>query len=280
MAEPLWHSVVRRLLPGPIFRSLARLPRNPLAYVRRFGVGPGTALYHQLIGFGGHPVEIAIPGFRTRIRLRAGTSDVTTFEQVFVRRAYHLAPGFEPGWILDAGANIGLSAVFFADRYPEARILAVEPDRRNFELLAHNVRDYANIRPIHAGLWNRRVPLRIVNPDDEPWAFRVEESRDGDGLAAITVEEALEALGADRIDLLKLDVEGAEWKIMGQSQGWIEHVRAIVAELHDPACEAAFFRAVGGGDFRHRHLGGDLILAWRVAASDTANLSCGMGGMR
>lgn len=268
MAEPVWLSVVRRILPGFVFRSLARLPRNPVAYVRRFGVGPGTALYLRIIGFGGRLVEITIPGVRTKVLLRAGTSDVTNFEQVFIRKEYHLSLSFEPRSIVDAGANIGLSAVFFANHYPDARILAVEPDRRNFELLVDNTQDYPNITSIHSGLWSRRVPLRIVNPDDEPWAFRVEESGDGDGLAAITVVEALEEMDAERLDLLKLDIEGAERDLMGQSQGWIEHVRAIVAELHGPACEEAFFRAVAGHDFRLRHLGGDLILAWRDAARE------------
>ena len=270
MSEPVWLSVVRRFLPGFVFRSLARLPRNPLAYVRRFGVGPGTLLYLRLIGFGGRLVEITIPGVRAEILLRAGTSDVTNFEQIFIRKEYHLSLGFEPRSIIDAGANIGLSAVFFANRYPDARILAVEPDRRNFEILVVNTRDYPNIKSIHSGLWSRCVPLRIVNPDDEFWAIRVEESGNGDGIAAITVEEALKVMDVERLDLLKLDIEGAERSVMGQSQGWIKDVRAIVAELHGPACEEAFFQAVGGHDFRRRHLGDDLILAWRDAASEAA----------
>jgi FkbM family methyltransferase len=265
MAEAVWRSAVRRLLPGPIFRALARLPRDPMAYIRRFGPRPGTALYLGMIGFPGHLVEVAIPGVRTQVLLRAGTSDVPIFEQIFVHGQYDVSLGFEPRSILDAGANIGLAAVFFANRYRDARILAVEPDRRNFELLVQNTRDYPKIKAIHAGLWSRRVPLRIVNPGDEPWAFRLEEGRDGESIAAITVEAAMEALDAGRIDLLKLDIEGSELDVMRHSQAWIERIGAIVAELHGPACEDAFLRAVTDRGFQCCHPGGEVILARREA---------------
>ena len=103
----------------------------------------------------GEVVRIEIPRLRHPFILRAGTSDVNVFEQIFVNREYDFKLHNYPGLIIDGGANIGLASIRFANKFPRAEIIAVEPDNSNFEMLIKNTANYENIRLIKSGIWNR-----------------------------------------------------------------------------------------------------------------------------
>ena len=68
-----------------------------------------------------------------------------------------------PPVIIDAGANVGLSAVFYANRFPNARIIAIEPEPSNYEMLKRNVVPYSNVTPVQAALWKENGPLRLFD---------------------------------------------------------------------------------------------------------------------
>ncbi|MGZ3420122.1 MAG: FkbM family methyltransferase [Polyangiales bacterium] len=211
-------------------------------------------------------VQFEVPQCAAPITLRVGTSDLPTFEQVFLERDYQVEFGFTPQIIVDGGANVGYATIYFANRYPNARIFAVEPDLSNFEILKKNVAPYKNVTPIRAALWSRKTNLRISNPDDHKWAIRVEEC-DGaadDTIPALTIDDLIELGGEGRIDLLKLDVEGAEREVFGANyETWLRKVRAIVIELHDwmfPGCSTAFYRATSQLQFSQSHRGENVIL--------------------
>jgi FkbM family methyltransferase len=248
MKQSLLHRVARRVLPSRMWVRLARLPRDPRKYVRRFGWGPGVSAYGALASLKRGVVELEVVGLRAPVAIRRGTSDVSTFEQVFVEQEYDIPLEFDPATIVDAGANIGLVSVLFASRYPEARIVAIEPDADNFAILERNIRAYPNITAVRAALWSRAGALRIANPEDEPWAFHVEEANHG-AIAAVTVEDILGILGAVRLDVLKMDVEGAEVEVMARSAPWIDHVGVLIAELHGGQAASTFFRAIDGHGF-------------------------------
>jgi FkbM family methyltransferase len=68
-----------------------------------------------------------------------------------------------PPVIIDAGANVGLCAVFYANRFPDARIIAIEPEPSNYEMLKKNTAPYPNITTVHAALWKENGPLRLFD---------------------------------------------------------------------------------------------------------------------
>jgi FkbM family methyltransferase len=78
--------------------------------------------------------------------------------------------------IIDAGANIGLTSVVYANRYPEARVIAIEPEVSNFQLLKENAASYPNIELVHGALWKENTKLRILDPGSGSWAFRTQEA--------------------------------------------------------------------------------------------------------
>src|SRR5262245_8086929 len=91
----------------------------------------------------GPTTRISRPGYGEPFTLRLRGSDLMTFFQVIVHKGYELPwSGPDPRVIVDAGANIGLSSIWFATQYPEAKVIAIEPNRDNFALLEENTAAY------------------------------------------------------------------------------------------------------------------------------------------
>jgi FkbM family methyltransferase len=168
--------------------------------------------------------------------IRKGTTDIEVFEAIFVRRTYHFPVDIKPKLIIDGGAYVGYSSLYFSLKYPQAKIIAVEPEDSNFEVLEKNTRNVPNIRRIKAGLWYKNAPLKIRDFGAGHWSFRTEEAEETEefGLQGITVSSLLEDSGFDRIDVLKLDIEGAEKEIFGRDcEPWLRKVNILAAEIHD-----------------------------------------------
>jgi hypothetical protein len=155
--------------------------KRVLKYVYRFGSVRGVRTLLRVLADRGC-VKLHLPGYQAPVLLRTRTSDVPTFEKVFVSREYEFPyPNREPRLIIDAGANVGYASIFFARKFPSSRVLAVEPQRANYELLLRNVAAYPNVVPRRAALWNSNVTLRIENPDDQHGVKADDQRRCGHG---------------------------------------------------------------------------------------------------
>lgn len=182
------------------------------------------------------------------LSLRLNTTDILVWASVFQREEYGASLPFEPRVIVDAGAYTGLSSVYFARKYPQARVLALEPDASNFELLKQNSAPFANIVPLNNALWYEEGSVELYDRNRGHWAFSVcpptsETHSGGQRVGALTIPALMAIAQTDVIDILKIDVEGAEREIFEHSAEWIGRVGAIFAELHDrlrPGCTAAF----------------------------------------
>ncbi|HTQ31251.1 MAG TPA: FkbM family methyltransferase [Opitutaceae bacterium] len=242
--------------------------KRVLRYVSHFGLSAGlqAARLHvrpQSV------VRIKLPGIEHPIWARAGTSDVETFEEVFVARQYDLPfADFKPRHILDLGANVGYASVYFAARWPLARILAIEPSGKNLAFLERNTRAWNCITPLQAAVWSHSTVVRIANPGDEANAYRMSEAAAAqpEGIPAYTVDELIARLGCERLDLLKMDVEGAESEIFKNRTGWLDRINVMMIELHDrivPECARVLYDALRGRRFRQEIVGGNLAIDFR-----------------
>lgn len=83
--------------------------------------------------------------------------------------------------ILDLGANIGLSSLYFCKNWPLAKVVALEPERRNLETLLLNIKGIPSIDAIHAAISSHDGTVRITNPDDDAWGYRTQETAEGGG---------------------------------------------------------------------------------------------------
>jgi FkbM family methyltransferase len=224
------------------------------AYRKSLGAQRGTKLYIQLHlrrYRAGSIVSLQIDPKAPPLMLRAGTVDVSVFEQVFVHRQYDFEVDASPDLIIDGGAHIGCTSVFFALKFPRAVIYSIEPATDNFALLQQNLAAYRNSIPLRAALWSKPAFLAIADASAESWTFRVAETngvRPANEVLAMTIGEIVNWTGAEVIDILKLDIEGSEKEIFAVNpQQWMSRVRNLAVELHDrflPGCEEALQTAI------------------------------------
>jgi FkbM family methyltransferase len=210
-----------------------------------------------------------LPELRAPIWLRQASTDAATFEQVFLHKQYHFPMPQQPRVIIDGGANIGLASIAFALRFPGAKIIAVEPAESNFEMLTRNTAAYPSITPVHAAIWPERGWLGVADPGLGQWGIQVhaDPAAGAERCPAIPIRDLLDKAGSAEIDLLKLDIEGAEEELFSREyEEWIERVNMIVIETHEHirhGSSAPFERAMASGRFTRRYAWGELHVLTR-----------------
>jgi FkbM family methyltransferase len=197
---------------------------------------------------------------------RAGSSDVRVFHQIFIDREYEpLCDLPNVHLVIDCGANVGYSSAYFLSRFPSSRVVAVEPDSGNYEMLERNLRSYGDrATVVHAGIWSENVPLKAAREpyrDGREWSFQVRpaEADEEPDFRGVSIPSLLEASGADRISLLKMDIEGAEAVVFGGGVEWLDKVDALAIELHDDSsfgkASVVFHEAIQDRGFDVGHSG-------------------------
>lgn len=189
-------------------------------------------------------VELPVKGLARPVRLRGGTSDFEVFREVFAFREYDL-PIPEPSVIVDCGANIGLTSLFFRSKYPNARIVAVEADASNAAMACLNLAGDNLTSVMHAAVWPTVGFVSVSG--GEAWSKRVSEGMDGEPVQAVTIPDVMERHGINRIGFLKIDIEGAEKQLFSGDVSWLAAVRCIAIELHEryaPGCTDTFLKAI------------------------------------
>ena len=194
---------------------------------------------------------IKIPNSDTLLYLRLGTSDIDVFNGIYKNDEYGWDFTNPPRVIIDAGAYTGLSTSFFAMKYPNAKIIAIEPDESNFELLAMNTAAFSNVTIVRAALWAESGSVYLTDPGLGAWGIRLQAEHEAthsrQSTPSLTIEELARRYSLDRIDLLKIDIEGSEKEVFASSSPWIDRVEAICLELHDrfkSGCSREFFKAI------------------------------------
>jgi FkbM family methyltransferase len=187
---------------------------------------------------------------KLEIILRTETTDYSVFKQIFINHDYDILIPFEPEWILDAGANNGVSSLFFSRKYPASKILAIEPDAGNFETLTANTKAEKNILPMNCAIWGTTCFLNINSTDEvNKDAITVQRNKDENknSIRAYSINDLLKINGIKNFDIVKIDVEGSEVEIFSANTEWLSKVRIIIIELHDwikKGCTVAVFKAL------------------------------------
>jgi FkbM family methyltransferase len=204
-------------------------------------------------------VKLSLDGLKHPLYLRLRTSDVYLLSSILLNLEYELGAVPRPKTIVDAGANIGLTSVFYANKYPEAKIIAVEPDCSNFEMLKRNTEHYTNILPIQAALWKEDAQLVLSDPGLDHESFRTQADEGASSLQVrarvngLTIDTLMKDLSLSVIDLLKVDIEGSEKELFAHSSSWVNKVGIIAVEFHDrfkPGCSDAVHAATRNFEFK------------------------------
>lgn len=170
-----------------------------------------------------------------RVRLRSHTSDISVLSELLLGDEIAYLPEMpDAKTVIDLGANIGLSYRWLRFRYPGARFVCVEPAEDNLEILKANAAEDCVV--ICACIGGRERTVELVGGDGE-WGYRMRDSDSGT-TPVITMDQLLRDVGAERIDILKCDIEGAERELFSECRSWIGRVRAMVVECHHPTITA------------------------------------------
>jgi len=170
-------------------------------------------------------------------------------KQVFGHKEYAMCEGLQdPKWIIDCGANIGCASAAFLTRFPKARLFAVEPQSGNFAVLQKNLEQYGDRAiAIQAGIWPREEDLhveRVEGRDGEEWAYQVRPCKRGEEADARgkTIPALMEEFGIERIDLLKIDIEGSERELFATGyEPFLDRTSNLAIELHGgPSARRSF----------------------------------------
>lgn len=249
--------------------------RTVLGAVGDIGLFPTVSYYWNWFrGAIGMPrkevLQLQPKGIPYPVTLRGGgSSDSSVFRQIFIEREYlplYNTPSVK--FVLDLGANIGLSAVAFLTQFPDAQVVALEPDEENYRLCCENLAPFGKrARAIRGAVWARPAKLALTRTGDgREWGVTVVEPQAGaDGeVQSWDPQTLFEMAGFETVDLLKIDIEGSEAAIFnGDAAEWIPRVRNLCIELHGPNCNEAFYGAMSGFEYEKEH-SGELVICRNI----------------
>ena len=195
-----------------------------IAFARALRLPPPSHVVVKLAP-DGHEVTIGDPG------------ELAVLHDILVHEEYR--PSGDPKVIFDIGANVGFATLYFRRRFPEARIITVEADPRTYQRMARNLEGLADVTPLNLALAGVDD---LVTFHSAATSIGSSLARRSDADTAVTVpgrrlQTLMEETRTTRIDLLKLDIEGAEFEALAGAP--LERVSELIAEIHHD---------LGGGD--------------------------------
>ena len=255
-----WFQLLRRWQPavGPgSWPNLVRLIRS--SWVSSFAAAETK-----------RALRLRVRDCRQAVFARLYTSDISVLEEIFVRRVYADLTSKIPNlqYVIDCGANVGYSSLYFLRHHSVCRVLAIEPDEENFVLCCRNLAaelESGRAHVLRAAAWSGEEDLR-VNEGGEEWARTVHTADAPAASCARLVRghslgTLVQLSGFPYVDILKIDIEGAELEVFqnGIDSGLLNRVRVVAIELHGEACERTFYRALDGKPFSFQQSGAYVI---------------------
>jgi FkbM family methyltransferase len=153
------------------------------------------------------------------------------YKEIFEREIYKFQSSRKAPLIVDCGANIGMSIIYFKKLYRNAEVIAFEPDKRIFGLLQKNVSSFHlnDVELINKGLWDKETTLNFEAEGAD--AGRVSGNENDNAISTIEVVKLSGYLN-NTVDFLKIDIEGAELTVLQECKDKLTNVQNIFVEYH------------------------------------------------
>jgi FkbM family methyltransferase len=196
------------------------------------------------------------PVFGRSISYSGGYWFLYSLNEIFLEEVYKFESSNASPVIIDCGANIGLSVIYFKRLFPGSRIIAYEPDKQVFSLLEKNIRqfDYRDIELINKAVWTTETELEFT--PDGSLGGRIKTGTLPNRHDFIIKTDRLRNHLKQKVDFLKLDIEGAEYDVLLDCTAELKNVNLLFFEYHRKKDEGAerleeLLKVVSGAGFRY-----------------------------
>jgi FkbM family methyltransferase len=158
------------------------------------------------------------------------------WDDTFVRERQAFRTSEPSPRVLDCGANVGIVTLYFKRTYPSARITAFEADPRIAEALSRNVEEnhLSGVDVVQAAVWDQVGQITFIAEGSDSGSIASEYHGEATNSITVPTVRLRDILAAeDQVDLLKLDIEGAEHRVLADCEGELHRVLAIAVEIHN-----------------------------------------------
>ena len=221
LAQRIWRLLRSPFLPASLKRSAVRT--QVLLSARRYGKTADGTFQARILDF--------------QVIAHSRPILAALFEQIFVNGDYFFVSKNAGPFILDCGSNIGMSIVFFKALYPKAKIIGFEPEESTYALLEKNIasNDFKEVQLHQVALGMEDATISFFVDPETPGSLAMSTIRSRSLNKEIVVRQRKLSTYIDReVDLLKLDVEGAELAVLQDlvSTGTITRINQMIVEYH------------------------------------------------
>jgi FkbM family methyltransferase len=179
---------------------------------------------------GNPPLHIRLPPWNLSIPEKA--SFLSNYRFIFCDRIYDFQSTNPSPYILDLGANIGLSVLFFKQRFPQSHIVALEPDPLIFPFLESNIskNGYNDVILRQEGAWNHDATLPFQTSFADNGHIIMDETHPSSMF--VKVVDIRQILSSYPFDFIKMDIEGSEIIVLPACQPYLPGVKYLFIEYH------------------------------------------------
>lgn len=222
----------------------------------------------------------SVNGAALNFSLDSKETDILIFNHIIIKEEYKTiieimrSNKIPCNTMIDAGANIGLTGLYFKAFFPEVNIVALEPNAANFSRLNNHIEinNLKNITLLNKGLWSHTTRLKGDNSfrGGESWSFRLVDALDHEEalIEAVSIQDLIKEYSLTYIDFLKIDIEGAEKEIFKDESAldWLKCTKLIAIEIHDEfLCRGSIEKILMDNNF-------ELSYSWELTIGINRNL--------
>ena len=203
-------------------------------------LGKTTLFFASFLGYSrcprDKPVRLHLRAFeRSFTCLIDDHTQLLAFKEVFLDEDYKVSQEVPPNVVVDLGSNVGASLIYFRLRYPQARLIGVEADPVTFARLRCNVSQFRGIEVVNAAVARESGITSFLRYPGSSWANSLiplwGPTEATVSVKATSLDDLFDNYNLMSVDLLKIDIEGAEWQVL-PSFRQLDKVRTIIGEVH------------------------------------------------
>lgn len=229
-SNPFLRAVSRTVLPERVRHTLGHI----VCRANEWAAKRELARWRKYVSTAGPDSVVNFAKYT--VRINDGQNFYIVYKDVFMKRIYHFEAQRADPFILDCGSNIGMSLLYYKQEYPQARIIGFEPDPVVFRYLRHNVQhnNLSDVQLVQAAISGRVGNLAFHSDGKYASYLAMDESmKVPDGWTQCEVPcVRLRDYLTQPVDFLKINIEGAEWETIADSEDRLHLVKEMVIEYH------------------------------------------------